>query len=198
MSHPTLFYAPPGSTPVPINGNRWRDPETGDILFNPQPDPARHLLPLDWYVQEPDPRTSFGTPVYSINPDGDGVRMAWRADPKPIGPVFQQRVAELKALSAENAISLPAGFDAVSLQAALVHAVDALAGGTGPYSIPRDDGTWVSRTAAQLSAAMAGVSSRINTAAANAQAHYDALVALRDANDIIGLYEYDITTGWPS
>lgn len=197
-SFPTLFYAPPGGRITPVDRSPFRHPVTGNQIFNPKPDLVLNLLPLDFYVAPPDQRVYSSTPTYAKTLDGTKVRMSWNNTPKPVGPVFQRRVAELKQTSAERAISLPEGFDRTSLDAALVHAVDALALGPGPYFIPKDDGTWLERTKPQLLTALQGASARINAAAANATAHYDALVVLRDANDMLGLLDYDITTGWPS
>lgn len=193
MSHPTLFYAPPGEAPRPVNGKRWRDPTTGDVIFNPQPDPARHLLPLEWYVPEPDPRANQNTPVYALNPDGNAVRMSWRTEPKPVAPALQRRLLELRELTRQKGDQTSVGYEREAMELAVALSV-ANQGG----DLWRTDGTWVSLNPAQVTALVSSYATAIKDVMATARMHSEALRAMAAANDIIGLMEYDITTGWPA
>ena len=200
--YPTLFYSPTVSIIEPIVRLPWRHPATGDLMYNPQPDVARDLLPLAFYVPEPRDDIQTNTVVYARNQTGTQINMSWASELKAIGPLYVGRREDLRAYAVELARYLPGHDPNVGVQQIATHAIAIAQGDTlgagSPYQYLRDNGEWFQKSEAEAKQLLVGYRDRQQAIGAQYEIHKDAMKALRDADDHVGLVEYDYTTGWPT
>lgn len=179
---------------------RWQHPQTGEILFNPKPNPDKGIYPVWEGGEKPSPLGRNVIEHLAFDNPGQRVVLTYSFEWQPMLPILERRIAELKARAEAEGAKGAGPWDRQALGLAQVYALEVQTFEGDPdrrHLLADRNGAWHELTDQQVRDLSKLYADRQRAILAATRHHSEALRALAQTGTPDQVLGYSIDSRWP-